>query len=187
VICIQCSFRFPDSRSTCPNCGRPAETVPGARGSRPARVRTRRRPFLDTSRWTERDRISGIASAVLLITLFLPWWGGLGLSLDAFESHPYLRIVLLLCLAILSYLVLRISPMRRWLPAPRAHDRILLLVTAVNLALVLIGFIANPANAFFAAAISREYGAFAAGIAAIAAVVPLGSPIFDVTSRWPTL
>jgi hypothetical protein len=77
--------------------------------------------------------------------------------------------------------------MRSRLPAQRAHDRILLVAAAINLALVLIGFIATPADAAWAPLASRKYGLFAAGIAALAAVVPLGAAVFDVTSRWPTL
>lgn len=143
---------------------------------------------MDASRWSERDRITGIASAVLLVCLFLPWWGvnSVDISLDGLASHGYLQIVLISCLVILGYLVLRMSPMRSRLPAQRTHDRILLLITVVNLALVLIGFIATPLNVVWAPLGSREYGSFAALIAAVAAVVPLGAAVFDVTSGWPT-
>lgn len=188
MICIQCGYKIPDVLSTCPNCGRPAEAVPGATGSRSGRVRVRWQPFMDVSRWTERDRITGIASAVLLISLFLPRFGvsilGLSMSLDGLASHGYLRIVLVLCLVILGYLVLRISPMRAALPAPRTHERMLLVVTAVNLALVFIGFIATPADSAWAPLVSRQYGSFVGGIAALAAVVPLGAAVFNVTERW---
>ena len=187
MICIQCSYRIPDALSTCPNCGRPAETVPGATRSRSPRVRTRRQRFIDVSRWTERDRITGIASAALLISLFLPWFGvsilGMTVTADGLESHGYLRIVLILCLAILGYLTLRIIPVRSVLPAPRVHERILLAATAVNLALVIIGFIATPGGFL----VSRQYGAFVGGVAALAAVVPLGAAVFSVTSQWPGL
>ena len=187
MICIQCSYRIPDALSTCPNCGRPAEAVPGAARSRFPRVRTRRQPFIDVNRWTERDRIAGIASAALLISLFLPWFGvsflGVTVTADGLESHGYLRIVLFVCLAILGYLTLRISPLRSVLPAPRAHERILLTATSVNLALVIIGFVATPGGLM----LSRQYGAFVGGVAALAAVVPLGAAVFSVTSQWPGL
>jgi hypothetical protein len=185
MICIQCSYRIPDTLSTCPNCGRPAETVPGAARSRSPRARTRRQSFIDSSRWTERDRIAAIASAALLISLFLPWFGvsflGMAVTADGLESHGYLHIVLILCLAILGYLTLRISPARAVLPAPRAHERIMLAATAINLALVTIGFIAAPGGFL----VSRQYGAFVGGVAALAAVVPLGAVVFSITSKWP--
>lgn len=185
MICIQCGYRISDALSTCPNCGRPAETVPGTTRSRPPRVRTRRQPFIDVSHWTERDRIAGIASAVLLISLFLPWFGvsflGMTVTADGLESHGYLHIVLILCLVILGYLTLRISPVRSVLPAPRAHERILLTATGINLTLVVIAFIATPGGSLA----SPQYGAFVGGIAALAAVVPLGAAVFSVTSQWP--
>jgi hypothetical protein len=144
---------------------------------------------MDASRWTERDRITGIASAALLISLFLPWFGvsflGMTATANGLESHGYLRIVLILCLMILGYLFLRISPIRSVLPASRTHDRILLTATAVNLALVIIAFIAPPWSAEWGPLVSRHYGSFAGGIAALAAVVPLGTAVFNVTSRWP--
>lgn len=189
MICIQCSHRIPDVLGTCPNCGRPAETVPGAPGSRSGRVPVRWQPFMDADRWTERDRIAGIASAVLLISLFLPWFGvsilGITVTVDGLTSHGYLRIVLYLCLGILGYLILRISPARSMLPAPRTHERILLVATAINLVLVIIGFIATPGGVEWGPLVSHQYGSFTGGIAALAAVVPLGADVFNVTVRWP--
>lgn len=187
MICVQCSYRIPDARSACPNCGRPAEAVPGVLRSNTGRVGTRRQPLMDISRWTEGDRVTGIASAVLLISLFLPWFGvsflGMTVAANGLTSHGYLRIVLILCLAILGYLALRISPVRSALPAPRGHERIMLVATAVNLALVIIGFISTPGGPW----VSHEYGSFVAGIAALAAVAPLGTAVFNVMRRWPGL
>ena len=191
MICVQCSYKIPEALSTCPNCRRPAEALPGARRNRTSRVPVRRQPFIDINRWTESDRITGIASAVLLISLFLPWFGftllGITETVNGLESHGYLRIVLILCLAILGYLVLRISPIRSVLPASRTNERILLVATAVNLALVIGGFITTPGSADWGPLLSRQYGSFVAGIAALAAVVPLGKAVFNVTSRWPSL
>ena len=185
MICIQCNYRIPDALNTCPNCGRPAETVPGTARSRSPRARTHQQPFIDVSRWTERDQIAAIASAALLISLFLPWFGvsflGMTVTADGLESHGYLRVVLILCLAILGYLTLRISPVRSVLPAPRAHERIMLAATAINLTLVTIGFSATPGGS----PVSHQYGAFMGGIAALAAVVPLGAAVFRITSQWP--
>ena len=189
MMCVQCSYRIPDALSTCPNCGRPAEALPGALRWQSARARGRRKPFFEVSRWSERDRIAGISSVVLLISLFLPWFGvtllGFTVTADGLESHPFLRIVLILCLAILGYLVLRISPLRSVLPPPRAHEGIMLTATAANLALVVIGFIAAPGGGQWGPLMSHQYGSFVGGIAALAAVVPLGAAVFNVTERWP--
>ena len=189
MICVQCNHRIPDALGTCSNCGRPAEMVPGTHGSRTSPARFR--PFMDASRWTERDRITGVASAVLLISLFLPWFGvtflGITVTADGLASHGYLRLVLVLCLAILGYLALRISPIRSVLLGSRTHDRILLTATALNLALVTIAFIATPGSGEWGPLVSHQYGSFVGGIAALAAVVPLGTAVFNVTKRWPGL
>jgi hypothetical protein len=173
-MCAQCDYKIPDTVTTCPNCGRPAEKTSGAPEAH--------RPFIDTSRWTEKDRITGIASAVLLISLFLPWFGvsalGVTISDDGLASHGYLGIVLVLCLAILGYLALYASQI--WTaPQPRAHDQIMLMATAVNLLLVFIGFIATP-NGYLT---SHEYGSFVGGAAALAAVAPISTTIFNRVFR----
>jgi hypothetical protein len=146
---------------------------------------------MDASRWTERDRITGVASAVLLISLFLPWFGvtflGITVTADGLASHGYLHLVLVLCLAILGYLALRISPIRSVLPGSRTHDRILLTATGLNLALVTTAFIATPGSGEWGPLVSHQYGSFVGGIAALAAVVPLGTAVFNVTTRWPGL
>jgi hypothetical protein len=191
MVCIQCGYRIPDVISTCPNCSRPAETIPGELRSRPFRKLRQRQPFIDAGRWTEPDRITVTASAVLLVSLFLPWFGvsflGMSVTADGLESHGYLRIVLMLCAAILGYLVLRVTPARSVLPPPRAHERVLLAATSINLALVVIGFLVAPGGAALGPLVSHQYGAFVAGIAALVAVAPIGAAVFSVTSRWTSL
>jgi len=103
---------------------------------------------------------------------------------DGLESHGYLRIVLILCVAILGYLVLRASPVRPVLPAARAHERILLTATSISLALVIIGFIATPGGTLWGPLVSRQYGAFVGVTAALAAVAPLSAAVFNIISRW---
>jgi hypothetical protein len=162
--------------------------VPGRSGNHLGGGSIRRQPLkLDVSRWTESDRIAGIASAALLISLFLPWFGvtlfGTNVTEDGLTSHGYLRIVLILCLAILGYLVLRISSIRSALPGPRMHERLLLTATAVNFVLVLIGFIATPGGPDLAPLLSRQFGSFVGGIAALVAVTTLAKSVFNVNIR----
>jgi hypothetical protein len=186
--CIQCEYQIPHVFGTCPNCGRPAETVPERPGSRHNTRSTRRRPLiLDTSLWTENDRIVGISSAILLVSLFLPWFGitllGTSVTADGLTSHGYLSIVMIVCLAILGYLVLRISPMRPVLPPARVHGLLLLAATAVNFALVVAGFIATPGGGDWAPLLSRQYGSFAGGAAALVAVAAPVKSVFNIHIR----
>jgi hypothetical protein len=44
----------------------------------------------------------------------------MSVTADGLESHGYLRIVLILCLAILGYLTLRISPLAAVIPLAKA-------------------------------------------------------------------
>jgi hypothetical protein len=86
-------------------------------------------------------------------------------------------------LAILGYLVMRISPMRPVLPPSRLHELLLLAATTVNFALVVVGFIATPGGADWAPLLSRQFGSFVGGVAALAAVVPPAKSVFKVHIR----
>lgn len=186
--CIQCGYEIPHFLGTCPTCGRPAETVPGRPGNRHNSRSIGRQPLrLDANLWTESDRVVAIASAVLLFSLFLPWFGitlfGTNITEDGITSHGYLRIVLIVCLAILGYLVLRISPMRPVLPPSRIHEFLLLAATAVNCTLVVVGFVATPGGADLAPLLGRQFGAFVGGAAALTAVWSPAKSVFNIHIR----
>jgi hypothetical protein len=65
----------------------------------------------DAARWSLADRIAGIASVVLFISLFLSWFGvsviGITVTASGLSAHGYLYIVLILCILIVAYLALR--------------------------------------------------------------------------------
>ena len=67
----------------------------------------------DANRLSRADRIAGGATLVLLISLFLPWFSyrfGSALLSGTYSwdglVHGYLYLVLIICLAIIAYLVL---------------------------------------------------------------------------------
>src|SRR5581483_5836341 len=117
----------------------------------------------------------------------LPWFGitlfGTSVTEDGLTSHGYLSVGMIICLAILGYLVLRISPMRPVLPPSRMHELLLLAATAANFALVVAGFVATPGGADWASLMSRQFGSYAGGIAALAAVVPPAKSVFNIHIR----
>lgn len=188
MSCIRCGYEIPHVSGTCPNCGRPAETVHERSENRNNAGSNRRQPLrMDANLWTENDRIAGISSAILLVSLFLPWFGitlfGTSVTEDGLASHGYLSIVMIICLAILGYLILRISPVRPVLPSSRTHDLLMLAATAVNFVLVVAGFIAAPGGADWAPLMSRQFGSFVGGIAALAAAVPPAKSVFNIHIR----
>jgi hypothetical protein len=128
----------------------------------------------DARRWTRVDRIAGIATLALLISLFLPWFGvsifGISGTADGVSAHGYLYLVLLVALAIMAYLVLRAGFEQLPFRLPLTHEQLLLAATAVNLVFVLLAFLTKPALT------SWRFGAFVGLAAAIVAFAPVAIP-----------
>ena len=196
MICTQCGSSVPGGAAACPGCGArfAAQGTAARAGGTAGQRMAGRRPFqpaplaqraaaghaaspafrLDLSRLTNSDRITGIGSLLLLVSLFLPWYGvdilGISAEADGLNVHGYLYIVLLLCVAIMAYLVL-------WagfeeLPArlPLSHQQRLLAASGINTALVLLAFLIRPDGTGW------RFGAFAGILAALVAVAPLVIP-----------
>jgi hypothetical protein len=129
-------------------------------------------------RWSQAERTTAIATLVLLISLFLPWYTysfGLGsVSVDGLW-HGWMYIVFLLCLAILVYLVSRAGFSEMPFKMPISGDQLLLVGSAINLVLVVIAFIDKPGGVGFSG-IGWGWGSFVGLIAAVVAAVPLGVP-----------
>jgi hypothetical protein len=109
-----------------------------------------------------------VATLVLFIALFLPWYGvsigPISVTADA-TAHGYMDIVLVLCLVELAYLVAiaGLPELRGRLPLP--HDVLLTGINAVNLVLVVIAF-------FDKSGAGWRFGAFVGLVAAIVAALP---------------
>jgi hypothetical protein len=134
-------------------------------------------PFaFDLAKLTLADMIAAVASFVLLVSLFLSWFGitiiGIHLTASGISAHGWLWIVFIFCLAILAYLVciagwgnLPFAPQVPHLPA-------MIAATVVNLVIVFFGFIDKPG----ASGVGWEFGAVLALIAAVVAVVAYAIP-----------
>ena len=174
MICTQCGTSIPGGAAACPGCGSRLVTQSAAGHFQPVPLagRTASPAFrLDVSRLTNSDRITGTSTLLLLVSLFLPWYGvsilGINAEADGLNVHGYLYIVLLLCLAILGYLGLRAGSEELPARLPLAHEQRLLAATGVNAALVLLAFLIRPDGT------SWRFGAFTGVLAALAAVAPL--------------
>jgi hypothetical protein len=187
MFCTQCGSEVRDGVIACPRCGtrlttqgpaRPAQSVSPAGTAGPAASHagqvTGPAFRFDPNRWTTGDRITGISTVLLLVSLFLPWYGvsflGISAQSDGLTGHGYLYIVLLLCLAILAYLGLRAGSEELPARLPLAHEQRLLAATGVNAALVLLAFLIKPEGTGW------RFGAFTGVLAALAAMAPLVVP-----------
>jgi hypothetical protein len=130
----------------------------------------------DAARWSLADRIAGVATVVLFISLFLSWFGvsviGITVTASGVSAHGYLYIVMILSILIIAYLVLRAG----WEELPGGinlpHLTTMLAATLVNLVIVFLAFIFKPGGS----GVGWEFGAFLALIAAIVAAAPYAIP-----------
>jgi hypothetical protein len=136
---------------------------------------------LDLRRLSRADQTVGGASLIVLVSLFLPWFGfgtlGTNISIAGTTAHGYLVIVVITALLMAGYLLLRSGwdafPVR----LPVGHETLLLAGTGVQFLLVLIGFLNVPL-----AGLGREIGAYLALLASAGAVVPVARPVLR---SWP--
>jgi zinc-ribbon domain len=157
--CPQCQSHIADDAAFCPNCGAavhnvstathepaPGPTTPSAQPPRPPRAPAAPGYKFDAARWSLADRIAGIATVVLFVSLFLAWFGvsviGITVTASGVSAHGYLYLVMIFCILIVAYLVLRAG----WDALPGGvdlpHLPTMMAATLVNLLIVFIAFVA---------------------------------------------
>jgi hypothetical protein len=196
--CPQCQSEAADGVSACPSCGAslsagaratqdappasaPTASAPGPAAAAPASAAAPSASAMpaykfDAARWSLADRIAGVATVVLFISLFLSWFGisviGITVTASGVSAHGYLYIVMILSILIVAYLVLRAG----WEQLPGGinlpHLTTMMAATLVNLVIVFIAFIFKPGGS----GVGWEFGAFLALIAAVVAAAPYAIP-----------
>jgi hypothetical protein len=123
----------------------------------------------DVKRLRTPELVIGGASLIVLLSLFLPWFGtrGLGLTASGLAGHGYLALALLAAVAVLTYLVLRAGWDTLPFQFPVAHTPSLLIGTGVQLLIVLLGFLLKP--------VGYPSWSFGAYLGLLAAVVACGT------------
>ena len=166
--CRSCGAALAASAGSSPGTGVRGERAPASHRTSGAREAGPTAIAFDARRWSFADQVTGGATLVLLISLFLPWFGTdggfLSVTVDGMW-HGYMVIAVILALAILGYLVLRAG--FGSLPfglSGAAAGRLLAGAAGLNLLLALTSFATKPAGT------SWQYGAYAGLAAAIVAV-----------------
>jgi hypothetical protein len=193
--CPQCQSQASDEANHCPNCGAaltataappqdapaagppPASTPPPAAAPAGAGAAASAVPpfKFDLARLTRADRIAGVATVVLFICLFLPWFTisfGFGSGSVNGLWHGWMWLSLILSIVIVAYLVL----LAGWDKLPISQDvphlTVMMIATIVNAVLVLIAFIDKPGGS----GVGWGFGAIVGLIAALVAAAPYAIP-----------
>ena len=172
--CSRCLVEVPLGTALCPKCGaairRPVMPRPT-----PKRVGKSRERL---NALNQRDRIVGPASLVLLVSFWLPWYSIGPFSADGLSAHGWLFIAVLDSIVLVLYVLFTAFGVGDLAAQGRmSKDQLLTLMTGVNLALVVLGFLLKPAGS------SWSWGAFLALAAAIVAFVPYGIPLIHAQRR----
>jgi hypothetical protein len=187
--CPQCQSETADGAGYCPSCGTalspapttaqeaPAPSNPGASATPPAAAASSSIPAykFDAKRWTRADEIAGVATILLFISLFLPWFTiSFGFASGSVNGlwHGWMYLSLILCIVIVAYLILRAGwdtlPISQEVP----HLTVMMIATIVNLVLVFIAFIDKPGGSGVGWGIGAILGLIAAVVAAAPYAVP---------------
>jgi hypothetical protein len=141
----------------------------------PKRVRKSRQ------RWnalSAQERVAGPATLVLLVSFWLPWYSVGPLSVDGLRAHGWLFIAVLSSIVLVLYVLITafgVGDLAE--PFRMSKDQLLVLMTGVNAALVVLGFLLKPTG------FSWSWGAFLALAAAIVAFLPYGVPFMKAQRR----
>jgi hypothetical protein len=187
TTCPNCQTVLSAGTATCPTCGNAQGTgsafAPPPSSSPPPAAGTSAKPQVkfDLASIGHTDRLVGGGTIVLFIALFLPWFsihfGGLGTySADGLTAHGYLYITLFVALGIIGLLAVNVLGVWK-LPAtsPLTLEQVLLIATALNFVLVLLGFLLKPGGS----GVGWSWGAFVALVASVVAAFPLGWPVIQ--------
>ena len=173
----QSSYRQPGPPGHSPQGQQPGYGPPGQQpGYRPAAGPPEHAPAFafDLNRLSRVDQVVGVSSLILIITLFLPWFGvslgGYSASESGFDAHGYLIIPLLTAIALIAYLVMRAGWDHLPWKLPIEHAPLLLVGTGIQALIVLLAFLFKPPGTDW------QFGAYLGLLAALvacgAAVMP---------------
>jgi hypothetical protein len=115
---------------------------------------------------------------VLLVSFWLPWYSIGPFSANGLSAHGWLFIAVVDSIVLVLYVLITAFGVGDLAAQGRmSKDQLLALITGVNLALVVLGFLLKPTG------LSWSWGAFLALVAAIVAFLPFGVPFIEARRR----
>jgi hypothetical protein len=118
-----------------------------------------------------KDKITGPANLVLLVSFWMPWYSVGPFSADGISAHGWLFTAVLSVTVLVLYVVViafDIGDLAQ--PFRISKDQFLVLLPGINLVLVGLAFLLKPTG------LSWSWGAYLALAAAIVAFLPNGVP-----------
>jgi hypothetical protein len=172
--CSRCLIEVTPGTALCPKCGA-AIRYPVLPRPAPKRVRKSRQRL---NALNGKDWVVGPATFVLLVSFWLPWYSIGPFSADGLSAHGWLFIAVMDSIVLVLYALITAFGVGDLAEQGRmSKDQLLALITGVNLALVVLGFLLKPAGS------SWSWGALLALGAAITAFVPFGVPLLKAQRR----
>jgi hypothetical protein len=153
----------------CPSCGAAIRPTVIAR-PKPKRVGKSRQRLQALN---AKERVTGPATLVLLVSFWLPWYRFGPISIDGLSAHGWLFIGVLNSIVLVLYVLITAFGVGDLVQQGRlSKDQLLALLTGVNVALVVVlGFLLKPSG------LSWSWGIFLALAAAVVAFLPYGIPL----------
>lgn len=172
--CSRCLVEVPLGTALCPKCGAAIRPPVLSRSTPKQMGKARQRLHALNAR----DRVVASASLVLLISFWLPWYSVGPFSTNGVSVHGWLFIAVISAIVLVLYgLITAFGAGDLAVQGRMSKDQLLTLMTGVNLALVVLGFLLKPAGWQW------SWGAFLAVIAAIVAFAPFGIPLVQARRR----
>ncbi len=172
--CSRCLIEVFPGTAVCPKCGaaiRPP-VMPRPAPKRAGKSRQRLNAL------NAKERVAGPATLALLVSFWLPWYSIGPFSADGLSVHGWLFIAVLDSIVLVLYVLITAFGVGDLVQQGRmSKDQLLVLMTGLNVALVLLGFLLKPAG------FSWSWGAFLALAAAIVAFLPFGVPLIQAQRR----
>ena len=172
--CSRCLVEVTPGTALCPKCGAAIRPHVIRRPAPKPVGKSRER----LNALSHRDRIVGPATLVLLISFWLPWYSIGPFSADGLSVHGWLFIAVVNSIVLVLYVLITAFGVGDLADQGRmSKEQLLALLTGVNVALVLLGFLLKPAG------FGWSWGALLALVASVVAFLPFGVPLMRAQRR----